>query len=251
MKETLMAASTNYDSIASFYDRHWTDRYQPQALEVLSGVLLPNLLPGSSILDVGCGTGIIAQELVNQGYKVVGIDISAEMLKCAQKRIPGGAFIVADARSYGFQCRFNAAISLFDTLNHILSSGEMLTVFRNVYGALAPSGVFVFDLNMEEAYQTQWDKSSAHVYPDEVCIVRGGYDRQTRLGHTEIITFSSSASGWQRRDVFLRQRCYPEDEIRQLLRLAGFQRTQTNTAAELGMRDKDLAAGRSFFTAQV
>lgn len=245
-----MKEAASYDPIASFYDDHWTERYQPLAFEILRDVLLETLAPGASILDVGCGTGVISQSLSHHGYRVVGIDISPEMVRHARMRSPDGDFRVADARQLRVQQRFDAAVSLFDTLNHILVSEEMLSVFRNVHDALTPSGVFVFDLNMQEAYETQWSKWSAHVDPDEVCIVRGGYDAEARLGRTEITLFSRK-SGWQRNDVLLKQRCYGEDEIIQLLHAAGFETIDVHAAAALGMRDADLATGRSFFVGRI
>lgn len=245
-----MAETNNYDPIAAFYDDHWTDRYQPLAFDLLWDLLLKDLSPGSSILDVGCGTGIIAQNLVSNGYRVVGIDISPGMISAARRRLPEGDFRVADARTACFQEKFDAVISLFDTLNHILSLEEMLSVFRNIHSVLMHGGIFVFDLNMEEAYETQWNKWSAHIFPDEVCIVRGGYDPETRSGHTEITLFSKN-SGWQRDDVLLKQRCYEEREIVEALHLAGFRETNVYAASKLGMRDADLAAGRCFFIAHV
>ena len=41
---------------------------------------------GSSILDVGCGTGTISILLANEGYKVTGIDLSEEMLSLAYEK---------------------------------------------------------------------------------------------------------------------------------------------------------------------
>lgn len=245
-----MNEATSYDSIASFYDDHWTQRFQPLAFEILCDLLLKTLSPGASILDVGCGTGAISRRLAGDGFRVVGIDISPEMVRRARMRAPEGDFRVADARRLRIQQTFDAAVSLFDTLNHILTPEELLSVFQNVHRALTPSGVFVFDLNMQEAYETQWSKWSAHVDPDEVCIVRGGYDPAARLGRTEITLFSRQ-SGWQRDDVLLRQRCYSQDEIIELLRTAGFETIQVHAAADLGMRDADLAAGRSFFVGHI
>jgi len=43
--------------------------------------------PGMSLLDIGCGTGLLIEEAAKAGAEVKGIDISEGMLKVAQKRI--------------------------------------------------------------------------------------------------------------------------------------------------------------------
>lgn len=45
------------------------------------------LAKGKTIVDIPCGTGRLAETLLNAGYKVHGMDISAEMLEVAKKRL--------------------------------------------------------------------------------------------------------------------------------------------------------------------
>ncbi|WP_171163890.1 class I SAM-dependent methyltransferase [Streptomyces sp. I05A-00742] len=59
--------------------------------------LAESLPPGSRILDVGCGTGLpTARQLVEAGHEVVGIDLSAGMLDLARVHVPGATFHEAD-----------------------------------------------------------------------------------------------------------------------------------------------------------
>ncbi len=61
---------------------------------------IESLLPkdGSPILDVGCGNGYLANELIDKGYSVYGIDISEDGIKIANKKNKGH-FFVSDAES--------------------------------------------------------------------------------------------------------------------------------------------------------
>ncbi len=238
----------DYSRFAWFYDRYLNHRYHRRALAVLEQLVLSSLPPPARILDVCCGTGHLTQSLAACGYRMTGIDASEEMLVYARRRVPGGEFIAADARDFHLPAQFEAAISTFDSLNHILCIAELKKVFRNVYAALVEGGQFVFDLNTEEAYITQWHKSSAVVKPDHAFFIRGGYNPKLHLGKTNISTFRLRGS-WQRADVEFYQRCYPLNSVRAALKRSGFNRVDCYDAGrELGMSG-DLGIGRAFFHA--
>lgn len=84
------------------------------------------LKPGAAILDVGCGTGRHSVELARRGYKVTGIDLSAEMLKEAREKAKTAGvevnWIRADATDFKLPGKFDAAICLcegsFGLLGH-------------------------------------------------------------------------------------------------------------------------------------
>ncbi len=47
-----------------------------------------NLLPGNRILDLGCGPGRDAKVFVDQGFQVVGVDLSPQMIEMAHPKFP-------------------------------------------------------------------------------------------------------------------------------------------------------------------
>jgi hypothetical protein len=103
-------------------------------------------------------------------------------------------------------------------------------------------------LNREEAYQSQWQKSSAVVEEDNVCNVRGGYSPSERTGRTDITLFRLEEK-WYRFDLTLFQKCYTLEEIRSALEKVAFCNIAAYDASnDLGMPG-DLGIGRSFFLA--
>lgn len=58
--------------------------------------LLERLSPASRMLDIGCGTGLVADRLLRAGMEVVGIDISEGMLSIARRECPRGRFLRMD-----------------------------------------------------------------------------------------------------------------------------------------------------------
>jgi SAM-dependent methyltransferase len=238
----------DYDPIAWFYDRYWSDHYHPWALSVLERVLLPGLSSEAAILDLCCGTGVIAGALSARGFRVTGIDASLEMLRFARVKAPAARFVCGDARTIQFRSHFHAAISTFDSLNHILSLDELGRVFRGVGAALRPGGMFVFDMNLEERYRQHWKETCSTVDDEHACFIRGGYEARTRLGETRITLFRKRGT-WERRDVTMLQRYHAPEELVALLVRTGFVDVRcVDVAQELGISGT-FGQGRGWFTA--
>ncbi len=239
---------TAYDPFAWLYSRGWGTEYHRQALGVLEKLVLTRMPPGARLLDVCCGAGDLARTLAERGYRVIGLDGSAPMLAHARKNAPAAAFVLADARQFGFRAAFDGAISTFDSLNHVLAVEELESVFRNVSAALRSGGLWVFDLNMIESFQTLWTGMSAEVEADSVYVARFAYDPATKTGRADVTMFRRSPH-WERFDTTVREKCYAPEEVCTALEAAGFTEIDHQPARGLGMRG-DLALGRSFFSAR-
>ena len=237
---------SDYDLFAWVYNRHWQD-FGEQALPVIDELVLQELAPGSCILDLCCGAGQLAQELVVRGYLVSGLDGSGEMLRFARENAPGAEFILGDARTFRLPSVYHAVISTFDSLNHIMSLAELTAVFCNVYAALRADGLFLFDLNTEEGYVSFWEGSFGIVEDDHACVVRSSYYPEERRAQFDVTIFRLQ-DGWQRSDLTLPQRCYSESEVRAALKTAGFIQIRTyGYDIEQGLTALTEEAHRVFF----
>lgn len=94
---------------------------------------------GESILDLGCGTGQLAQQIALSGAEVVGIDYAPSMIEQAQKNYPDLNFSVADARKFDFPQLFDAVFS--NAALHWVKEPEQ--VIKCIWQALKPGGRFV------------------------------------------------------------------------------------------------------------
>lgn len=238
---------SDYDQFAWFYNRYWGPTFIQKVLPVVEKLLLAQLSPGSRILDLCCGPGQLARALLERGFHVTGIDGSAEMLRYARLNAPGADFVLADARALSLRSEFEAAVSTFDSLNHLMSLTDLGTVFHHVFQGLLPGGRFLFDLNMEEGYRLHW-QNFVELEDDNVCIVRPKYYAKERVDRNEITMFRKVDGQWQRVDLALWQRCYSEREVRAALAEAGFEAVVAYDAKkDLGMMG---GAGRVFFHAR-
>lgn len=104
------------------------------------------------VLDLACGTGSLSVMLAGLGYEVIGADSSAAMLSVAAQKnfdIPGGRVMFLNQRMEELDLfgTVDAAICALDSINHIGSVQDLLTVFKRVSLFTNPGGLFIFDVN--------------------------------------------------------------------------------------------------------
>jgi SAM-dependent methyltransferase len=238
-----------YDDFAWFYNRYWNEEFHSLAFPILERIWLPGIAQRARILDVCCGTGYLAGLLAARGYCVTGIDASATMIRHARENVPAAEFQVSDAAHFQTPAPFDAAVSTFDSLNHILTPEQLEAAFRRTVAALKSGAPFVFDVLREEAYQTHWGEAFALVREDHLLTITGaGYDFRSRLACCHITMFRLLDGLWQRSDVEMEQRCHTPAEVDSALRHAGFGEIRCHDARDLGMAG-DLGMGRSFYVA--
>ncbi len=234
-----------YDPFARVYNQHW-GFFATKAYPILEHLVLEKLSPGCAVLDLCCGTGQLAAELSRRGYRTTGLDGSEGMIEIARKNAPDVDFVVQDARNIALTRKFAAALSTFDSLNHVMSLDELEQVFRSVFSVLDGGGYFVFDLNMEEGFRSRWCGSFELVEEDHVCVVRSSHDANEKTGRMDVTLFELDGSRWVRTDIPLIQRWYEEVEIKERLRKAGFEELQSFDGNE-PIVEGSVHEGRMFF----
>ena len=234
-----------YDRLASVYNRHLAG-FGQRVLPMLTRLVLHRLPPCARVLDLCCGTGQLTALLSQQGFRVTGLDSSAGMLEFARRNASAAEFVMADARNFSLPCRFNAAVSVHDSINHFLSTEELVAVLANVRSVLCAGGNFVFDVNMEPLYAARWNGGMCAVLEDEACELRASWDPRARLGRNQAIFFPRGG-GSPTAEIAVLERCYGEQEIRSALREAGFAAVASYDAeAELAVAGE---FGRRIFVA--
>lgn len=102
-----------------------------------------DLTPGSSVLDIGIGSGLstcrVAQE-VGEGGQVTGIDVAPPFVARARARVPSDVTVLeADAQTYAFEAAaFDRVISMFGTMFF----EDTTAAFANIRAATKPGGTF-------------------------------------------------------------------------------------------------------------
>lgn len=235
-----------YDAFAGVYDRHW-GHFAAGIGPVLDRLALGQLREGAHVIDLCCGTGVLAASLADR-FRVTGIDGSAAMIEYARDNAPDARFIIADARDFTVGEPAAAVVSTFDSLNHVMTIAELTDVFHSVRAALEPNGAFVFDLNMAEGFDKRWQDAETIVDKRDVVVGRAQWNPASRIARIDFTLVETADDGTvNRTDLTLTQRAYDEAEILRALKSAGF----TSIDVYDGARDLEFGGtGRAFFVAR-
>lgn len=241
----------DYDPFAWLYAHHWGGEFHSQVMGVLERLLLRLLPAGSEVLDLCCGDGRILRKLAERGFRVSGLDGSAEMLGYARKLVPADVPLhLADAREFLFPASFDAILSTFDSLNHVMTRRDLQKVFRNACGSLRSGGYFAFDVNRESAYTDLWSNLSSIVDAEVVSIARGEYDGRRRIATCDMTQFTKRQGQWERTDYTLRQKLHRHEHVMKDLEKVGFATVASFDAEnDLGMKG-DIGRYRTFYLAR-
>lgn len=174
----------NYDSWAWLYNGTLGPDYCASKRDFLKRTLIDHTPVGGRILDLCCGTGQMMAPLTQHGFKVTGLDYSAEMLSYARENAPGTQLVQGDARNFSFDETFDAVLSMSASLNHMASLDDLGRVFDCVHRALREGGVFVFDVNHPAQLSSYWRGHPAQgaIHPDHAWLITPHYDADQNSG---------------------------------------------------------------------
>ncbi len=137
----------------------------------------------NTILDIGCGTGTLTELLARQGYDMIGIDNSSEMLQIAmEKREQSGLdilYLLQDMRELELYGTVGAAVSVCDSINYLLEEEEIVQTFRLVNNYLYPHGIFIFDFNTVYKYEKLIGDTTIAENRDECSFIWENYYHET------------------------------------------------------------------------
>ena len=178
---------------------------------------------------------------------MTGVDLSEGMLEFARRNSPQSCFVQADVCSVKLPEKFDAAVSTFDSLNHLPDLTSLGRCFRSVATALKPGARFLFDLNMQLGFELRW-WARATLQVDELsCEIEADYrtgENQAR-NNVRILRPDGSTD----RCFSIVENCWPEEAICQTLRQSGFRSVRVfDGHADAGLWGE---IGRSFFLATV
>ncbi|MBS5429480.1 MAG: methyltransferase domain-containing protein [Lachnospiraceae bacterium] len=218
-----------YTSFAEVYDQFMDNVPYREWADFLQEILQKEGINDGLVLDLGCGTGSMTEELAGRGYDMIGVDNSEDMLEIAmEKRQESGhdiLYLLQDMQEFELYGTVRAVVSVCDSVNYVTEKEELEQVFRLVNNYLDPGGIFVFDFNTEYKYrEVLGDRTIAENREDSSFIWDNYYYEEEHMNEYELTLFIQETDQKELYHKYQEthfQRAYTLEEIRELLEKSG------------------------------
>ena len=217
-----------YTSFAEVYDMFMDNIPYEDWCGYLTSLLKEYGINDGLVLDLGCGTGTLTELLAKEGYDMIGVDVSEDMLQEAiEKRAESGLpilYLLQDMREFELYGTVRAVVSICYSLNYILDYDDLAHVFSLVNNYLDPKGMFIFDLNTEAKFQAMGSETIAEARDEGSFIWENEYDEEEKINSYDLTLFIREEDDLYRRYQETHfERAWSLDEIKKALTEAGME----------------------------
>ncbi len=190
------------------------------------------------LADLACGTGNTAIPwAARRGWRVIGIDSSRAMLRQARRKSSDVHWYCRDAtRRLHLAERTDAVTCHGDALNHILDARALQRAFLNVAGILREGGLFLFDLNTGNMLRWLNGREKLFHAGRHWFVATNEFDAKSGVATFHHTWFVARGRLFEKREVTIRERAYPDADVRRMLRAAGFRVANVKTQREVDGR---------------
>lgn len=185
------------------------------------------------LLDLACGTGELAVEFAFSGYKVVGLDLSKEMIEVAEEKAAAAevevSFSVQNMTNFHFNELFDVITCYCDSLNYLRSEQEVQATFKQVAKHLKTSGTFLFDVHSVYKISEGFQAFSYGDAEEEVATIWNSFPGEFPYSVEHELTFfirNEESGEYVRVDELHQERTFPVEEYIRMLRAATFSKIE-------------------------
>ncbi len=149
-----MTASTPFNAYSRYYDLLYRDKDYAAEVAYIDDLLRRNGITSFELLEFGSGTGKHGRLLAARGYRVTGIERSAEMVAHATATA-GFSCQQGDICAVHLGRTFDAVLALFHVVSYQVSNAAVQALFARAAEHLQPGGLFMFDIWYSPAVYAQ------------------------------------------------------------------------------------------------
>ncbi|MDO4267857.1 MAG: class I SAM-dependent methyltransferase [Eubacteriales bacterium] len=218
-----------YTGFAAVYDMFMDNIPYEEWCGYLTGLLRAQGIYDGLVLDLGCGTGKLTRLLAAEGYDMIGVDLSGEMLEIAMERQaeqPDGIlYLQQDMREFELYGTVRAIVSICDSMNYLTEYEDLVQVLRLANNYLDPGGVFIFDLNTVYKYREELGEQTIAENREEGSFIWENYfDEEEMVNEYDLTLFIREEDGrFRKYEETHYQRAYSLEQIREAVEEAGME----------------------------
>lgn len=157
-------SASHFDEIAAVYDESLPPHVVEHYLRKRTAFIAALCPAGAAVLDVGCGTGVLAGRLAGLGYEVTGVDPSEGMLEVMRQRSPAVQAVRASGTDLPLDADTFDLVFSVATFHHIAEAGAVRGTLAEMTRVTRPGGhLLIWDHNPSNPY---WSNLMARVPQD-------------------------------------------------------------------------------------
>ena len=213
-----------YNEFAYIYDRlmHADIDYRKWC-DYIENIFAMNGCDPDSVCELACGTGNITSIMERRGYKMCGVDISADMIEEARRKLRRTELICQNMASFVPDKKYDAFLCMIDGINYVIAPKSVFEVFSNVRKSLNDDGIFIFDVSSRYKLKNIiGDETFIHSERDIFYSWQNRYIERYNISDMYLNFFVEQGDMYERFEERHLQRAYSERELRALLKEAGF-----------------------------
>ena len=236
-----------YTSFAMVYDELMDNIPYEEWKEYLVHLLQKEgIQKGQVVVELGCGTGKMTRLLAKEGYQMLGIDISEEMLMIARDKQMAAFYESGKEKNFENESvtdddhilyihqnmteltlngEVDAMVSICDSMNYLTQEEELYQTFCQAEKYLREGGVFIFDMKTPYFYSEVLADNTFAEDRDEVSFIWENYfDEETQINEYALSLFvplDEETDTYRKFQEFHYQRAYTMETVQNLIEKAG------------------------------
>jgi len=215
-----------YSGFAGVYDLLMDDFDYPTWAEYYLQLLQSAGVQTQSMCECACGTGSLSVEFARHGVRLIGVDISGEMLEqAAEKARQSGVrlqLVCQDMCQLQLPRPVDALVCTCDGVNYLTGEKRLRAFFQRAYSQLRPGGALAFDISSPYKLKTLLGNAFFGEERDEAAYLwQNSVDGD--IVNMDITFFIRTEDGlYERVHEKHRQRAHEPEELRKILEETGF-----------------------------
>jgi len=236
-----------YNDFAYVYDALTDDVDYDAFLAFVKKIFKLNNLNPELVLELACGTGNFTKKLADEGYDVIALDSSEQMLDVAREKCENILFLNQDMTEFELYGTVDAIVCVLDGINYITDKRKLMKLFKLCHNYLNYGGLLIFDINSEYKLKNIIGNNTFVNDTEDIFYVWENELFKDKVNFY-LTFFIKDKDSYKRFDEVHTERIYKEKELCDMLKKADFD--VSGVYADFDVKKPNKQSQRLFICAQ-